>query len=340
MIDYEKLQLELKKGEISNCYIFYGTDEELMKDAIKNIEKRVVGNNYEDLNIIKYDGEKTSIEEIINSAETLPFFADKKVVTVYRCTFFKDDEKKEGNAKIKELKAYVKDLPPYTVLIFYCFLDNELEKVNKEINSFDKFCKVVKIDKFKGDKLERKVEEVFKSKGVQIGKIELKYFCEIVDANMNIIKNEVEKVINYCNGKPITKEAIKVLLNEKENHHIFNLVEFISIKRPEKAILVLNELLEKGENSMGIMAMIQRQFKLLYNIKVGLNAGKNKDSLAKEMRLHPYACEKLIGQSTKFNVKQLVRCMDESIKAEKELKTSSVNDILILEMLIINSMKN
>ena len=61
---------------------------------------------------------------------------------------------------------------------------------------------------------------------------------------------------------------------------------------------ILNELIFRGEKSTVVLSMIERQFKLIFLIKLGLEDGKSKESLSSELRLHPYICEKMIMQFT------------------------------------------
>jgi DNA polymerase-3 subunit delta len=338
LLDYEVLMQSIKKGDIKNCYIFCGYDELLIKECIDNISNITV-NDYKDLNIIKFDGIKVQIDDIVNSCETLPFFAEKKVVIVYRTPFLSSVENAENKKKLENLKKYVENVPPYTILILYYIFEDAREKPSNAIKSLEKKCTVVKIDKLKGEKLYRKVNDIFVEKGKEIGKIELRYFCEKVDGDMNVYKNEAEKLVNLAKDKDITKKHIELLMPPKNDDDIFDLVDFISQKRPEKAIDALNELINRGENIIAVLAMIERQFKLLYGVKVGMNQRKNKDIISKELKLHPFICEKLMGQSRKFSMEQIIKCLELSLKSEKTLKSSSLDKKLEMEMLIINSSK-
>lgn len=43
--------------------------------------------------------------------------------------------------------------------------------------------------------------------------------------------------------------------------------------------------------------MIEKQFRNLYFVKIGIEQGKTKEDLAKELKIHPYGCSVLINQS-------------------------------------------
>jgi DNA polymerase-3 subunit delta len=154
---------------------------------------------------------------------------------------------------------------------------------------------------------------------------------------MNIIQNEVEKLCSYAYNRDITKEDILLMLPQKSDNDIFNLVDTLSQKKVEKALDILNELIFKGEKVPYILYMVERQFNILLQIKFGLEEGKNKDVLAKELKLNPYICEKMIAQSRKFTMKGLKKAIHYCLSTEEALKSSSVNGKTEMELLILNT---
>lgn len=339
MIDIETLENNIKKNIIENCYIFCGIDEKLIKESVNNIINSVIDDGFLDLNLIKFSGSNVTFDDILNACETLPFMSDKKVVLVYRAEFLKDKGDKEGTKKFEELQKYVDNVPKHCILILYYLFEEEREKPSNRVKKLEKKCCLVKSDKLKGERLYKKVNNLFLEKNREIGKIELKFFCDNIDNNMDIIENEVEKLTYYTEGRSITKEDISKLSPQKSDNDIFDLVDFLSQKKPEKALDILNELVFRGENILGILSMIERQFKLLLSIKFSVNEGKNKDIIAKELRLPPFIAEKLMFQSKKFTLKQLKTCLELCLNTERILKTSGNDKKTEMELLIINTVR-
>lgn len=339
MIDCDELEVLIKKGKLENCYIFCGIDENLIKESIQLIINHAVAEDFLELNSVKFDGNKVSVQEIQNACETLPFLSAKKVVTVYRAVFLSDREDRENKKKFEEIKNYIDNLPSHCVLIMYYVFEDDREKPSNNIKKLEKKVPIIKADKLKGEKLYKKVRDIFESRGKDIGKIELRFLCDNVDHNMDIINNEINKLISYTEGREITKEDIVDMFPQKSDNDVFDLVDFVSQKRPEKAIDIMNELLHRGENPLGILSMLQRQFKLLFNIKYGMEEGKSKDVLAKELRLHPFIIEKLMVQSKKFTRDQIKKCLQLCLDTERTLKSSSFEKKTELELLMINTVR-
>ncbi|MBQ5696264.1 MAG: DNA polymerase III subunit delta, partial [Clostridium sp.] len=228
MINIDVLDSEVKNNNISNGYVFCGLDEELIKISVDAIINKVVEKDFLDLNFIKLDGLTTTFEEIENACETMPFFGDKKVVLVYRANFLKDKADKEASKTYTEITKYIKNLPSYTVLIMYYLFNDKRDtpKKNKKLTTLDKYIRVVHCDKLKKDRYYKKIEDLFKDKGRSIGKIQLRYFADKVQNNFDIIKREIDKLDCYALGREITKEDIDILIQNKSEDDIFDLVEY------------------------------------------------------------------------------------------------------------------
>lgn len=343
MIGYEELQNELKKSIIHNCYVFCGMEEGLIKESVKSICDKAINGDFFDLNYAKFDGTNVDFETILNACETMPFMNDKKVVVIYRANFLSDNKNKASGADsdegiFKSLSKYVDNLPPHCVLIMYYVYGGDREKISNKVKKLGQKVCVGEFNKLKGMILEKKVKILFDEIGKDIGKAELSLFCSIVDNNIEVVIGEIEKLCAYTLGREIRKEDIISLLPRKSDNDIFDLVDYISQKKAEKALGILNELIFRGEKSTVVLSMIERQFKLIFLIKLGLDSGKTKDILSSELRLHPYICEKMIMQSRKFTIKGLQKALMSCLETEKTLKSSSFDDKTEMELLIINTL--
>lgn len=338
MIDFDVLEGEVKKGKIDNSYIFCGLDEELIKEGISLVVNNTVDKSLLDLNYIRLDGLTATFDDIMNACETMPFMGDKKVVVVYRSSFLKDKTDSAGTKTYNEVLKYLKDLPPYTVLIMYYLFNDKRDtpKKSNKVKALDKVSKVVYFDKLKKDRYYKKVEEVFKEKGKEIGKIELRYFAEKVQNNFDIIRREADKLISYTGDRIITKNDIDKLIVNSSEDDIFDLIDFISQKKVEKALDLLYELLSKSDQHMLIISNIENNFKRLYEIKILVQNGTRVNDISSKFKLPTFVCEKLINQCSKFSVKQLQKLMEICLETENKIKTTGVDKNMEMELMIFN----
>lgn len=338
MIDFDVLEGEIKKGKIENSYVFCGLDEELIKEGIDLILKNTLDDSLLELNYIKLDGLTVSFDEIVNACETMPFMGERKVVVVYRANFLKDKSDAQGTKIYNEILKYLKDSPSYTTLIMYYLFNDKRDtpKKSSKIKALDKVIKVVHFDKLKKDKLYKKVDEIFKENNKEIGKVELRYFCEKVINNFDVIRREIDKLISYTNGRNINKNDIDKLINNSNEDDIFDLVDFISQKNVEKTMDLLYELLTVSDQHMAIIINIENNFKRLHDIKVLINSGYKINDLSNKLKLPTFICEKIVNQSRKFSLKQLEKIMEICLNTENKMKTSGIDKDMEMEFMIFS----
>ena len=340
MINYEVYEQEIEKGNIKNGYIFCGLDEELIKDGINLIIKKEISEDFRELNLIKIDGMNTSFDDIMNACETMPFMGNKKVVVVYRASFLQDKSDSTGTKIYNDIKNYVSNMPPYTILIMYYLLNDKRDKPNKnkKLTPISKYLPIVYCDKLRKDKYLKKVGEVFKERGKQIGRVELMYFSEKVQNNFDIIKREADKLVSYCEGREIKKEDINLLISSSNEEDIFDLVELIAGRKVDKAIDIMKEILYKSDQHMLIISSIEKHFLRLYEIKFKVAKGKRVEDLMADYRLPQFVCEKLISQTSRFTEKQLMELIKLCVKTETKLKSSGIDKTMEMEFLLINTL--
>lgn len=339
MINLEQFEDEIKKNKIANSYVFCGLDEELIKESINSIVKRTISKESIDLNLIKLDGLQTTCQEIENACETMSFFQDKKVVVVYRANFLREKTDREGSKVYTEVSNYVKNMTPDTILIMYYLFNDKRDtpKKNKKLGTLDKYIKVVHCDKLKKDKYYKKIEDIFKEKGKNIGKIQVRYFAEKVQNNFDIIKREIDKLCAYTYGREIEKEDIDKLIANKSEDDVFDLVEYISNKKVDKALDLLDDLLFKADQHILIITTIENHFKRLYEIKIYMSKGKRADYFMSKYRLPQFVCEKLMNQANKFSLKQLGQFIRICVDTENKLKSSSGDKSTEMELMLFKT---
>ena len=339
MINIDGFETELKKGDIGSGYVFCGLDEELIKENINILVNKLVPDEFMTLNYERLDGLTTTFNDIENACETMPFFGEKKVIVVYRANFLKDKTDKEGAKLYSEISEYVKNLPPYAVLIMYYLFNDKRDtpKKNKKLGTLDKYIKVVHCDKLKKDKYYKKIEDIFKENGKNIGKIQVRYFGEKVQNNFDIIKSEIDKLCSYTYGREIEKEDIDKLITNKSEDDIFDLVEYISNKKVDRALDLLDDLLFKADQHILIITTIENHFKRLYEIKIYMSKGKRVDYFMSKYRLPQFVCEKLMNQANKFSLKQLGQFIRICVDTENKLKSSTGDKSTEMELMLFKT---
>ena len=118
------LNEQINKKEFSRVYLLGGTEPYLIYQYRDKLIAAMINPN-DTMNFITYKGENSKPEDIIEFADTMPFFTERRVVLVENSNFFKN-----GCEKLEEA---LDGLPDTTVLIF----------VEKNIDNRKKLSKLV-----------------------------------------------------------------------------------------------------------------------------------------------------------------------------------------------------
>ena len=118
--------------------------------------------------------------------------------------------------------------------------------------------------------------------------------------------------------------------------NVFNLLNKISQKNGEEALKLFNEMYISGEPILFILHMIVRQIRNMLKYKVLKEKGYSSGDNFKKMDLSQYEYKKISDQSNNFTIIQLEKALEYSLDADRKIKSSSIEDRLVMEILIAN----
>ena len=72
---------EWKSGKFRPVYVLYGKDRYRMRQFLETLISMLLPEDERELGTVKFDTSETAIEEAMAEADTLPFFASRKLVT-------------------------------------------------------------------------------------------------------------------------------------------------------------------------------------------------------------------------------------------------------------------
>ena len=115
----KSLNEDLKTGQFKKVYLLYG-EETYLKRQYRDKLRSAMLPLEDTMNYACYEGKNTDIKAVIDLAETLPFFAERRVIVLEDTGFFKN--------ATPELAEYLKEMPETTAMIF---VENEVDKRGK-----------------------------------------------------------------------------------------------------------------------------------------------------------------------------------------------------------------
>ena len=320
----EQLLNDLKRQTFKSVYLLCG-EEAYLRNQYKKRLKDAMTDEGDTMNYSYYEGKDVNPRAVIDMAETLPFFAERRVLMIENSGFFKN--------KCDELADYVSSIPESTCLIF---VETEIDKRSRLYKEVKKYGRVVEFGIQKEDTLVKWILGMLKKEGKSITKETLQLFLTKTGSDMQTIKNELDKLISFTEGKEvITSEDVEQVCVAQTTNKIFDMINAIAEGNRKKALELYEDLLSLKEPPMRILFLIARQFHQLYQLKLLAKEGVASSEIAKQAGIMPFAMKKYQAQAKSFSEEELRQAVEECVDAEEAVKTGAMNDRLSVELIIL-----
>ena len=79
---------DIKTGQLKQVYLLYGEEQYLIRQYRDKLKKAMVAED-DTMNFSSFEGNDINQKEIIDLAETLPFFADRRMILIEDSGLFK-----------------------------------------------------------------------------------------------------------------------------------------------------------------------------------------------------------------------------------------------------------
>jgi DNA polymerase-3 subunit delta len=281
------------------------------------------------MNYSYYEGKGINVNEIIDLAETMPFFSDRRVIVVENSGLFKE--------KCDALADYLENSSDTT---YFVFVENEVDKRGRLFKRVKEKGRAVELNCQDEGNLTKWVLGLLNKEEKKITQNAMQLFIAKTGPEMDNIYKELEKLICFVGRKDsITIDDVETICTTKVTNNIFDMVSAVADKQQKKALELYYDLLALKEPPMRILFLITRQFNLLLQVKDLKRLGFQANDIAKKVGLPSFVVNKYISQATSFSMDWLKTALSMCADSEEAVKTGKINDIMSLELLIIGFSK-
>ncbi|MBQ0058402.1 MAG: DNA polymerase III subunit delta [Lachnospiraceae bacterium] len=321
---YKTIAQDIKAGDIKRVYVLFGP-EAYLRQAYRQRLCRAVVSDDDTMNRNVFSVIDTRQGDIIEQAETMPFFAEKRLIYVRDSGLFKSGS--------DELADYMSNLPDYVVIVFD---EDEVDKKSRLYKACDKNGRVVEFTALGEDDLRQYVAGTLGRGGKRITLANCNLLLERTGNDLGRINNELDKLVNYVDEREeVTKEDIELLVARELSDNVFDLVSAVSEHKKKLAISLYHDLLAKKEPPMKILSLIQRQFRQMLTISELYGDGLGRDAVAEQMHLSSFVVKKLSVISRSYKENALRAAVERCIALEEDVKNGRLSDRLAVELLLI-----
>ncbi|PJF37308.1 MAG: DNA polymerase III subunit delta [Candidatus Thermofonsia Clade 1 bacterium] len=347
-------------------YIFHGDNQFELRAALRDLRARMAeADATGDLNISQFDGATASVAQVISTAQMVPFLADRRLVIVHgmlthlapkprRGKGRSEDSAPEAPQSTTALEALLAALPTLPETARLVFAE---PTTLRETHPILKFAKredsrgLVKLFAIKHDPkshpdhpkwdsawLSAWIAKRVEHYGASIERRAITTLAQLVGQDLYALDNECAKLAAYVGAsRPITEKDIATLTSYVPEANIFDIVEALAKGDAKTALSLMHRSIERfGESPLGILAMINRQFRLLIQVREALDDPRCEAELRQTedfKNLSEFALNKLRAQARRFPLPELERIYLRLLEIDHSIKVGKMTDVLALDLL-------
>ena len=321
-------------------YLIYSNQSSEIKKVVKGIAKQTLPER-DDMNFVRYDGNNTLVQEIVDDANYVPLGYDKKVVAVDNCYFLmkpKPRNKIESDQDYKALISYLKNPNPDCDLI--------LTVPTAEVDQNSDIFKIIKDTgkiTFMNDptikewnEYVRKVvnEYITKNPG---NRIDTDAVMELVDrtaGDIPLLRNSIIKLFLYTNH--VRYEDVILLVTRPLEDNTFQIFNYLLDGENEKAIGLFRDLQVSNVEPVTLISMLGNQFRLLNQVVFLSKKSFTNDEIAEELKIKPIRVQILKKKTFNMSEKAIHRVLDDLFDLDLQIKSGLVDRFYAFELFLIN----
>lgn len=319
----KQLKEDLKNQTFHPVYLLYGEEDYLKRMYRDRLKKAVLGDG-DEMNYSYFEGKDIDFPTLREAANTLPFFSDHRIIVVENSRMFKN---------ASEMADYLPQMPDTTVVVF---VEKEVDKRNKLYKYVNKNGVAVEMTTMTERELKAWVAVILKQNGRKMLESTASYFLEQVENSMTNVKNELDKLISYTEGREeIARDDIDAVCSVQVTGRIFQMMDAVASGNQGETLRLYHDLLTLRESPMSMLYLLTRHFNVLLQVKA-MSGRYDKSEMAKRAGVPPFAVGKYQSQCHRFSGERLRRMLDACIETEYQFKRGSIGDQLGVELLLIS----
>ncbi len=330
------LKRQIKDEKMSNCYLFYGSEDYLKQFYVNKIVSKFVTPGCEAFGLRKYDGKENTLDEVLEGAQSMPFMSEYCVVIArdFPLDTFTNSQK-------DQLTAFLENPNETSIVVFWMDSVEIQPKTSKwkwVIDSFTKYASVIDFQQPEGRELRRLLCAYAHRQGCEMSDDVASYLISLSGDKLNVLFNEIQKVCNFAGqGNVITRQHIDNTAVRSLEAKVFDLSKLILNHNPQGALELLHNLMLQKAEPIDIFAVILMSFIDIYRVKQAVSAGESVTYPAKlfDYRNKEFRLKNSNRHAVSLSDEQLRQCFDCFSESDLALKSTAQSGELILEKLIV-----
>jgi DNA polymerase-3 subunit delta len=327
----QKLIDAVKRGVIYPLYFLFGDETFLVDEALGQLQAKSMGDGLRDFNYNLFYGSDADASQIRDAIETLPMMAPMRVVVVKEA---QDLTEKDWDQLMPLL------VDPVKSTVFIC-VATKVDKRKKFIKRFMDLGVVVEFKRPYENQIPEWIVTIARQHGLRLSREAVDQLHQLVGSDLQDINAEMRKLAQYVGDvaeqRLISVDEVLQIVSRVRVDNVFELTDAIGKKQLDRAMMCLSNLLDHGQNEVGVLALVSRHFRILKLINGGLKEGLSGQRLSARAGVSPYFMNSYLDQAKRWNEHKIDETFHALLETDRALKSSPIASRIWLENFLIHT---
>ena len=328
IIDQNKFYKDLETGNVSPVYFIFGDEPFLIDQCVNRFKYGLLDENSFDFNYSLFYASDADVQSIKDTVETLPVFAQRRVVILKNSQELKESE-------WNELESLFKN--PVDSTVFVLFAD-KIDKRKKHFKNLIDTSAALEFKKPYDNEIPRWINYYASQYELKLTQGAVHRLHRLVGNNLSEIYAQLEKIKVYLDGATnVDVEHVNAVVSNSREESVFDFTKAVGQKDRVRALEQIVSLLDQGQNEIGIVNLLARHMRILLTVRTGMDQGIGGTKLANLANVSPYFIEEYCAQAKGWPVRKLEDSLVLLGETDKALKSSPLSSHIWLENLVLKS---
>lgn len=325
------------------AHVLHG-DSYLVRRQLSRLETEAGAEDALDANRHRLAGTQTNLNELVGICNALPFMDSHRVVVVdgLLATF----ERRSGRGRRRNtgdqadggslgswegLDQAISAMPETTLLIF---LDGALPESNPMLRLLRQVAEIHGLPTPSGESLARWIKAAVEEKGSSISPSAIGSMTDMVGGDLWSLDSELEKLSLYAAGQRIEESHVNEMVNQAREGNVFAAVDAMIDGRQSLALGLLHQLRQDGREAPYIIAMVERQLRLLALARDAIDQGIPQREVGSRLGTNSqFVVRKTMEQARRHSWSDIMWRYQRLLETDLAIKQGRLEPDLALELL-------
>lgn len=324
----------IRSGQIDPVYIITGTESYFIEKTLDLLKMKLTDGEPES---IHFDLDEVPVDYVIEEADTIPFFSDRKLIIAKNASFLKAAErgKEKIDHNLKALEAWLQNPPSSSVTVFVAPYE-KLDERKRITKLMKQHAVMIEAKSLQANDLEMWLTQEAKTYGKSMDKQAAQKLVEMAGTNLTLLSSELEKMSLYLGAEEeITTELIEQMTARTLEQDAFKMLQSYLDGDVSGALSVYYDLIRQKEEPVALTALLASQIRFMVHVFYLQKKGYHAQAISKQLKAHPYRVKLLVEKRQQISEQRLLEVLNDLADIDLQLKTQSGNRERILEFFLM-----